>query len=197
MIFPYFFIQHSHTFHIWNCTLYPESIAQHHHQQWAQSPTLLSFFICKSTHFYIWECTLDPENSARCHHQQWAPLLSSQCTLQPCPSDCNRCKKITSFLLELGPLAPLQTRKIYPYQLSFTKYILRPCQHKNIFSRCDSDISGSTHQKYILTTFHWQNIFCTCDTDIIIFVWHFRVHVSKIYFRFCSFLQANIYRKYI
>ena len=45
-------------------------------------------------------------------------------------------------------------------------YILRPCQHKNIFLRCDSDISGSTHQKYILTAFHSQNIFCRCDTDI-------------------------------
>ena len=54
---------------------------------------------------------------------------------------------------------PLQTRKIYPYHLSFTKYILRPCQHKNIFPRCDSDISGSTHQKYILTEFHSQNQF--------------------------------------
>jgi hypothetical protein len=28
-------------------------------------------------------------------------------------------------------------------------------------------------------------------------VWHFRVHVSKIYFRFHGFLWANIYRKYI
>ena len=123
------------------------------------------------------------------HHHQ-----AHQCALQPCPiyeSDHNRCTKMTSFLLELGPLTPLQTRKIYPYHLSFTKYILRPCQHKNIFSRCDSDISGSTHQKYILTAFHSQNIFCSCDTDIIIFVWHFRVHVSKIYFWFGGFLWVK------
>jgi hypothetical protein len=75
------------------------------------------------------------------------------------PAQCMRvvatgAKKTTSFLLELGPLTPLPTRKIYPYHFSFTKYILRPCQHKNIFLRCDSDISGSTHQKYILTAFH-------------------------------------------
>ena len=134
-----------------------------------------------------------PNGVTSSEHHCWAHL----CTLQPCLSDCNMCKKMTSFLLERGPLTPLQTRKIYPYHLSFTKYILRPCQHKNIFPRCDSDISGSSHQKYILTAFHWQNIFCRCDTDIIIFVWHFRVHVSKIYFRFHGFLWANIYRKYI
>ena len=73
------------------------------------------------------------------HHHQ-----AHQCALQPCPiyeSDHNRCTKMTSFLLELVPLTPLQTRKIYPYHISFTNYILRPCQHKNIFLRCDSDIS--------------------------------------------------------
>ena len=118
-----------------------------------------------------------------------------QCTLQPCLSHCNRCKKKkTNFFLELGPLTRLQTRKIYPYHLSFTKYIVRPCQHKNIFLRF---ISESTHQKYILTVFYSQNIFCSCDTDIIIFVWHFRVQVSKIFFRFHGFLWANIYIIYI
>ena len=85
------------------------------------------------------------------HHHQ-----AHQCALQPCPiyeSDHNRCTKMTSFLLELGPLTPLQTRKIYPYHISFTKYILRPCQHKNIFLSCDSDISGSTHQNISLLHF--------------------------------------------
>ena len=142
----------------------------------AISPILLLFFISKipisifrSAHWTLGTVPNVVTNSE--HHHQ-----AHQCALQPCPiyeSDHNRCTKMTSFLLELGPLTPLQTRKIYPYHLSFTKYILRPCQHKNIFPRCDSDISGSSHQKYILTAFHWQNIFCRCDTDIIILVWHF------------------------
>ena len=158
-----FFIEHSHTFHVWKCALYPESIAQHHHQQWAPSPflsweispILLLFFICKSTHFYL---EVDTGPWKQC--PMLSPTVSTTAELTNAPYSpawmiAMGAKKMTSFLLELGPLTPLQTRKIYPYHISFTKYILRPCWHKNIFPRCDSDISGSTHQKYILTAFHW------------------------------------------
>ena len=186
-----------------HCTLkaLPDIITNSEHHPLFFPEKFALFYCCFSfakAPISIWKLTLDPENSAQCCHQQWALLLSSPMQPIALPESLQQVqKKWQVFLLDLGPLTPLQTRKIYPYHLSFTKYILRPCQHKNIFSRCDSDISGSTHQKYILTAFHWQNIFCRCDTDIIIFVLHFRVHVSKIYFRFHGFLWANIYRKYI
>ena len=102
-----------------------------------------------------WTLKTLPNFVINSEHHCWA----HQCTLQPWVIATGAIK-MTSSLLELGPLTSLQIRKIYLYHLSFTKYILRPCQHKNIFLRCDSDISGSTHQKYILTAFHWQSIFC-------------------------------------
>ena len=49
--FPYFItfsIKHSYTFHIWKCVLYHESIAQHHHQQWAPSP----IFSCENSPYF-------------------------------------------------------------------------------------------------------------------------------------------------
>ena len=164
------------------------------HFFWLQKFVVSAFFI--TTHFYIWKCTLNSENGAQHCHQQWAPLLSSPMH-QPCLNDCNRCKKMTSFLLELGPLTPLQTRKIYPYHLSFTKYILRPCQHNKYISKVwQWHFRVQPPKNISLLHFTLKIYFCRCDTDIMIFVWHFRVHVSKIFFRFHGFLWANIY-KYI
>ena len=81
----FFFIEHSHTFHLWKCALYSERIAQHHHQQWAPYPMFFlrnfPYFIAVfhlQKHPFLFESgPLDPENSAQCCHQQWAPLLSS------------------------------------------------------------------------------------------------------------------------
>ena len=161
------------------------------------SPLLSVVFIYKHTHFHIWKCTVAPENSAQWCHQQWSPMLSSPMHPTALSEWLQPVQKMTSFLLELGLLTPLQTQKIYPYHISFTKYILRPCQHKKYIPKVWQWHLRVHSQKYILTAFHWQNIFCRCDTDIIIFVLHFRVHVSKIFFRFPGFLWANIYIKYI
>ena len=152
-----------------------------HTGPWKQCPTLSPtvstipyFFPWKFPHFIaVFHLQKFPFSYLEVHTGSWkqcptfSPTVSNhhwahQCTLQPCPinkSDATGAKKMTSFLLEsfflrLGPLTPLQARKIYPYHICFTKYILRPCQPKNIFLRCDSDISGSTHQKYILTQIH-------------------------------------------
>ena len=91
------------------------------------------------------------------------------------------CKVLVS-LLELGPLTPLQTKKIYPYHLSFTKYILRPCQP--ISKVWQWHLRGHSPTKF----------FSSVTQTLLYFVWCFRVHVSKIYFGFQGFLWANIYR---
>ena len=70
-----FFIQHSHTFHIWKYALDPEHNAQHGHQLFPIfSQIFLLFFIQHSHTFHLWKCTLDPENCAQQCYQQWAPL---------------------------------------------------------------------------------------------------------------------------
>ena len=130
---------------------------------------------------------------ANSDHHSWA----HQCTLQPCLSDCNRCKTNDKFFAGTRtPDTPTDQKKIFLpplfYKMDSTampaqKYISKMWQwHLRVHP-----------PKYILTAFHSQNIFCSCETDIIIFVWHFKVHVSKIFFRFCGFLWANTYRKYI
>ena len=78
-------------------------------------------------------------------------------------------KKMTRFSLELGPLTPLQTRKIYSYHLSFTKYIPRLCQQQKYILKVWQWHLRVHPPKYILTALHSQNIFCSCDTDITSF----------------------------
>jgi hypothetical protein len=206
----YFSFLHSHTFHIWKCTLDPETghptcVINHplffafffffgtatpfiygnapwtlqHHPQHCHQPAPILFLIFPL--FYCHFSLLHNHNShiwkfiTQCHHHSSPifPLFYCYFSVESAPISIfgsalldPENKKNPKFVLKLGPLTPLQTRKIYPDP----KYILRPGQYKNIFLRCDSDISGSTHQKYILTPFLLQNIFCRCDTDIIIFV---------------------------
>ena len=133
-------------------------------------PILLPFFICKSTHFYIWKCTLDlktvPHVVTNSEHHCWA----HQCTLQPCPSDCNRCKKNDKFFagtrtpdtptdqknISLPPLF----HKIYSKAMPAQKYISKVWQWHlrvhppKIYPYCIS------LTKYILQPWHRHYNFC-------------------------------------
>ena len=129
----------------------------------AISPILLLFFISKipisifrSAHWTLGTVPNVVTNSE--HHHQ-----AHQCALQPCPiyeSDHNRCTKMTSFLLELGPLTPLQTREIYSEAMPAQKYISKVWQWHlrvhppKIYPYCIS------LTKYILQVWHRHYNFC-------------------------------------
>ena len=110
-----FFIQHSHTFHIWKCALYPEIIAQHHHQQWAPSP------ISSCEISPIFHLQKHPFPYLEVHSGPWkecpmvSPAVSTTAELTNAPHSpawvIATCAKNDKFLLELGALTPYRPEK--------------------------------------------------------------------------------------